>query len=113
MYIKEKIKPPKNTLVGRAAENRNKVDKLLRKEITKANNKDKFITSNKISFIVEDKLRLFCLYEPFVYGPHFCTECQFSLTTAIFPFELFVSNVRPNSSGHAVLATAKCNLDTP
>ena len=51
-----KIKPPKNTLVGRAAENRNKVDKLLRKEITKANNKDKFITRNKISFIVEDKL---------------------------------------------------------
>ena len=44
--------------IGKNLEKRNKIEKLLQKEIAKANSKDVFVNSNKISFAVEDKLKL-------------------------------------------------------
>ena len=44
--------------IGKNLQKRSKVQKLLEKEIAKANSKDVFVDQNKISFIVEDKLKL-------------------------------------------------------
>ena len=50
--------PTAGKIIGSQLANRTKIENLLQKEITKANNGDKFISQGKISFKVEDKLGL-------------------------------------------------------
>jgi hypothetical protein len=50
--------PTAGKIIGQQLANRTKIENLLQKEITKANNGDKFISQGEISFKVEDKLGL-------------------------------------------------------
>ena len=50
--------PTVGKLIGKNLANRTNIENLLQKEITKANNSDKFISQKEISIKVEDKLKL-------------------------------------------------------
>jgi len=50
--------PTAGKIIGSQLANRTKIENLLQKEITKANNGDKFVSQAEISFKVEDKLNL-------------------------------------------------------
>jgi len=50
--------PTAGKLIGKNLANRTNIENLLQKEITKANNSDKFVSQKEISIKVEDKLKL-------------------------------------------------------